>query len=212
MKTVRRVSIFLASIVACVFFGALQAPAKPVSYLPANALNTTAVESDQPNIRIFEQRGLLPYKGKSCHDEGTLWWTVDGKEGVEVHENEYFEVHFGFMQFKGEHAKYMMDQYRKPSPIDGLREEYKEKVKALKGTQFAPTLVPVLNGELLIWQEKIGCIEARYSGYVRTSFRGASMGDFMIFNMSGSYNSHDASMAASVYNEIASNVLRSMRK
>ena len=82
MKTVRRASIYLASIVACVFFGALEAPAKPVSYLPANALNATAVESDQPNIRVFEQRGLLPTRGSPATTKERCGGPSTGKRAL----------------------------------------------------------------------------------------------------------------------------------
>ena len=185
------------------FFPLRGAWAGSALFLPPNAINVKTSDVRQPGIRIFDQSGLLPYNGRCCFDVGTLWWTVDGKE---VHDNEYFEVGLGFLQFDGESGKLMMDQYRRNSPVDGLVEEFRDKMRKPQKGQFEPVLLDVLGGKLMVWQEKIGCAQAQYSSYVRTNFKGVSMTQWTVLSISGSYNSSDGSIALSVYNQIASSV------
>ena len=69
-------------------------------------------------------------------------------------------------------------------------------------------LFDVVGGAMLVEQKRALCIDGKRGKFVVTSFRGASVGDMVVADVSGTYNSDDPGIARSTYDSIASSMLR----
>lgn len=187
--------------------------AEDASLLPADAVGVTIQSAPANDMMVaIEQRGFMPYKGRTCTDASTAFET--GEDGKEYGDNEYTIVNLSIMHYKAEYKSAFDALLQMAHPSMNLKQE-EENAKS-GGTPHGSMLLsrsvnrtPVNDGEMLLITDAIRCIESEHPSYVQTTYQSYAIIGTSIVSINGSYNSSDAKLARRIHNETVAKVKKS---
>lgn len=184
------------------------AEAQGPSYLTANAVNVTHTPGSGVANNLFtiiEQRGLVPYKGRSCDDISESF--TETEDGKKYGDNEYVSVHV-HMQYYTQQAKSIFDQILQYNhPATELKKfETTSRNDAQGGNYRSLVNKETTDGRMVIQNDLLSCTESKYKEFHNIFFRSYAIIGTAIVVIDGSYNSDDESLAEKIHSEIVSNM------
>jgi len=184
------------------------AGAQGTSYLPANAVNVTHTPGSgvaNSMFTLIEQRGLVPYKGRTCNEESESF--TENQEGKKFGANEYVSAHV-LIQHYTQQGKLTFDQILQYShPASELKKFEAAAMNDVPGGASRSVInKEATDGRIAIQNDLIQCIESKFKDFHTIFFRSYAITGTTIVTIDGSYNSDDVSIAEKVHNEIVSNI------
>lgn len=183
--------------------------AQPV-YLPGGAENIRHTPQAAANnmVELIEQRGVIAYKAKTCHDESDVF--IVGEDGTTKYgNNEWVDVHLHIQSYKPA-AKMMFDQIMKlnhPSvDLNRKRDAFKSETNTDGTPKYAIKIVDVADGKMLLLNQHLTCADGKYKFADITSFYSYAVIGSSIIWIDANYGAAMPDQAFKIHNEIVEKI------
>jgi hypothetical protein len=197
---------FLMSLVASASFNA------QISCLPSGAVDVlTSAAPESPLFRIVEQKGRVPYKGKSCDDQSNSFdsFTPGGQFGI----LEFAPVTVTVQSYSEQGKVTFENIMQHAPPAELLKRKAQElKQETTEGFKRKVSLKDAPSGKIIVVSDRYTCTESKNPAYTLTSYYGYGISGRTIVNVEGNYYSADSTLAERIHKETVTNAIKAMQK
>lgn len=177
------------------------------NYLPDKAENIRYTPTSPPNnmFLLVEQRGMVPYKGRSCNDASEAF--TSNEDGSKSYgDNEWIEIHLQIQHYKKD-GKITFDQIMQYNPPATDLNKKRNAFQAETNPDGTPAkndlkIIDVADGKMLVINKNHDCVETKYKEYTSTYYYSYAVVGTTIIWIDAGYNTPDAALAVKMHNEI----------